>query len=130
MRLAAALVLAAWASWGWTAESWQLVAKDAAASVWVDLASLTRQNQHVVFRERHILIAPQIDPESLRKISEIQYRRLADCQGRKLAVLSRAVFTGNIALVQYEAVHPSRAVLYFPQSDQDQRTLVMVCGAA
>jgi hypothetical protein len=130
MRLAAALLLTVLASGGWAAESWQRVAEDAAASVWVDMASLARQNQQVVFRERHILIAPQVDPESLRKVSEIQYRRLADCKEGKLTVLSRAVFADNNALVQYRAVLDAKASLHPPQSDLDRKVLVTVCGAA
>lgn len=124
------LMLAGWSAGVCAEEVWQQVFADETRVVSVDAASFSRQKQRVVFRERHVLLPPQADPESLRKIAEVQYRRMADCAGRKLTVLSRAAFSETNALVHYEAVLVGKANWIVPRSALENSLLVRACGAA
>lgn len=124
------LLMATLATGAGAAESWQLVFEDDALGIAIDTGSFSREKQRVIFRERHVLKIPQTDPASLRRISELQYRKIADCSGRQVAVLSRAAFSENSALIRYEAVQASKARWSTPQSDQENRVFVRVCGPA
>lgn len=110
-------------------EAWQAVFEDATVSVAVDVASLRREKQTVSFRERHALAVSKVDPESLRRIVEVQYRRLADCRKKRLAVLSQAMFSDQDALVHYEASRPGRLNWLAPRNEQEIRLYEWVCGA-
>lgn len=112
------------------AESWRIVYQGGGTTVSFDAASLKWTGQVVMFRERVAFQPAQIDPASLRRISEVQYRKLADCSFRQMALLSRAVFSENSALVGYEAVHVNKARWQAPQTEQDVTTLIAVCGSA
>jgi hypothetical protein len=83
----------------------------------------------VAFRERHVLAVAEVDPESLRRIVEIQYRRLADCRKKRLAVLSQAMFSEQDALVHYEAAKPEKLNWLAPRNEQEIRLYEWVCGA-
>jgi len=111
-------------------ETWQPLYEDGLISVAIDAASLSRINQTVRFRERETLLKPAVDPAAMRPIQEIQYRRQADCDGRRLSVLSRAVFSRQGALMHYEAVRPATANWDAPQTEREIRLLDAVCGAA
>lgn len=111
-------------------EAWQPLFEDGFVSVAIDAASLDREKQTVTFRQREIMLKPAIDPASMRKIQEIQYRRQADCTGRRLNVLSRTVFSEQGSLMHYEATRPAAANWDAPQSDKDFKLLEVVCGAA
>ena len=110
-------------------EAWQAVFEDATVRVAVDVASLRREKQTVSFRERHALAVSKVDPESLRRIVEVQYRRLADCRKRRLAVLSQAMFSEQDALVHYEASRPGKLNWLAPRNEQEIRLYEWVCGA-
>lgn len=95
----------------------------------VDTASIRRDKQKVMFRERHVLVATEVDAESLRRIVEVQYRRLADCRKKQLAVLSQAKFSEQDALVHYEASRPEKLNWLAPRSEQEIRLYEWACGA-
>lgn len=130
MRILLLLVLSGWSAGLYAQEAWKQVFMDETLVVSVDVASFSRQKQSVVFRERHVLSPPQTDPDSLRKIVEIQYRRMANCVDRKLAVLSRTAFSENNALLQYEAFRAGKAKWIVPRSVLENSLLISVCGAA
>ncbi len=111
-------------------EAWQPVFEDGLIIVAIDTASIRREKQIAVFRERQVLRRPEVDPESMRHIHEVQYRRQADCSGRTLSELSRAVFSVQGTLVRYEANSPTSARWEPPQSDKDFRLIEAVCGQA
>lgn len=111
-------------------ESWQTVFEDAAVSVAIDNASIRRQSQIAVFRERRVMLKPEIDQASMRRVQEIQYRRQVDCAGRMLSELSRAVFSEQGALIHYEANLPVQAKWESPQSGKDLKLIEMVCRPA
>lgn len=111
-------------------EAWQTVFEDASVSVAIDSASIRREKKIAVFRERHILRNQEVDMASLRRIQEIQYRRQADCSRRSLSELSRAVFSEQGALMQYEANHPSQVKWEAPRSGRDIKLIEAVCGLA
>jgi hypothetical protein len=110
-------------------EAWQAVYEDATVRVAVDAASIRREKQTVAFRERHVLAVAEVDPESLRRIVEIQYRRLADCRKKRLAVLSQAMFSEQDALVHYEAAKPEKLNWLAPRTGQEMKIYEWVCGA-
>jgi hypothetical protein len=127
--LAAGVLLAALAPVVHGSEAWHEVYATAGSKVAVDAASLRREKQIVSFRERHVLLAAEVDAASLRPIAEIQYRRLADCQTKRLARLSRAMFSDADALVHYEAARPGRTQWAPPRGDEERRVYEWVCGA-
>ena len=129
MRILLLLLLSGWSAGLYAQEAWKQVFMDETLVVSVDVASFSRQKQNVIFRERHVLSPPQTDPDSLRKIVEIQYRRMANCVDRKLAVLSRAAFSENNALLQYEAFRVGKAKWIVPRSVLENSLLISVCGA-
>lgn len=110
-------------------EAWQAVYEDAKVRVAVDAASIRREKQTVTFRERHALTVAEVDPESLRRIVEVQYRRLADCRKKRLAVLSQAMFSEQDALVHYEAAKPEKLNWLAPRTGQEMKIYEWVCGA-
>lgn len=110
------------------AEAWRPVFEDERIAVFVDVASFARQGSNVRFRERELMHVAYLDAGSLRRITEVQYRRLANCASRRLALLSRAVFSQNSALVGYEAIRPDKAVWFEPVTQRDAAVLLMVCG--
>lgn len=111
-------------------EAWQPVFEDAMIRVAIDSANLNRGKQTVMFREREIQLQTQTDPASMRRIQEIQYRRLANCASRALSVLSRTVFSDRGSLLYYEANRPSTATWNSPQSEREIKLLEAVCGPA
>ena len=109
-------------------ESWRTVFENAALRVDVDTGSLRSDKNMALFRERHRLAAGEIDPESLRHIVEIQIRRQADCRKRRLAVLSRAAFSDQDALVRYEAFRIEKLKWQSPAAEWEMRIYETVCG--
>ncbi len=110
------------------AEAWRPVFEDERFAVFVDVASFARQGSNVRFRERELMRVAYMDAGSLRKIVEVQYRRQANCASRRLAVLSRAFFSQNSALVGYEAIRPEQAIWLEPVTQRDAAVLLTVCG--
>jgi hypothetical protein len=112
------------------AENWRPLYEDDAIGVSVDTASLSRREQFVVFREREFFHKPELDPASMRPVQEVRYLRQADCALRKLSTLSRAAFSAQGVMVQYEATKPEAATWELPRTGRELRLLEVVCGPA
>lgn len=110
-------------------ESWQPVYEDAAMRVAIDLTSLRKDRQTVLFRERHVLAKAEIDADSLRRIVEIQIRRAVDCRRKRLAVQSTAMFSDRDALVRYEASRPDKLTWLAPRNDLEAKIQDWVCAS-
>ncbi|MHB1085337.1 MAG: hypothetical protein ACYCZA_10910 [Thiobacillus sp.] len=105
---------------------WQVVKETPAETISVERPDLHHSTGRVRFRERHVFRGRQIDPASLRPIREILVKRMADCPGRRIATLSRAVFSDNDALIDYRAVRPLHAEWIVMA--RDDMTFRLVCG--
>jgi protoheme ferro-lyase len=127
-HIAGGLLLSAGMNAAQGGEAWQAVYEDASIRVAVDAASIRREKQTLIFRERHVLATAEIDPESLRRIVEIQYRRLVDCRKKRSAVLSRAMFSDQDALVHYESSRPGKLNWLAPNTEQEIRLYEWACG--
>lgn len=92
----------------------------------IDLSSIETAKGHVSFRERHTLLAGQVDPVSLRPIREVLIRQMLDCRRRRIAQLSRAVFSSGDAMISYQAVQP-RLAQWQPIAQKDP-VYALVCG--
>lgn len=121
----AALVLAgpAWAQGGW-----QVVHENAAEIVAVNVASVERHAEGIRFHERRSLRGSQVDVHSQRPLREVLARRVADCRGRRMATLSRAVFADHDALVEHHAVRPRNAS--WQPVVADDPVFRRICGAS
>ncbi|NWG39437.1 MAG: hypothetical protein HXY27_05670 [Hydrogenophilaceae bacterium] len=108
-------------------EAWQPVYEDEAVRVSIDSASISRNGQIVMFRERHALARAEIDQTSLRRIVEIQIRRAVDCRKRRFAIQSKAMFTEQDSMVRYEASRPEKPNWQPPQNEQEVRVYEWVC---
>lgn len=109
-------------------ESWQTVFEDASLSVAIDFASIRREKQIAMFRERQVMRKHELDQASMRRIQEVLYRRQADCSGRMLSELSRAVFSDQGVMIHYEARRPAQVKWEAPQTSRDARLIESVCG--
>lgn len=112
------------------AEAWHVVFEDAAVQVSLDMQNLEWQGVRVIVRERDIYRMPQVDPASLRKMAETQYRKAVDCATRKLAMYSVSAFTESNALFHYQAIQPNKARWSAPASETDRKILATLCGPA
>jgi hypothetical protein len=106
--------------------SLQMVRETSEERVEIDLSSLETARGHVSFRERHTLLAGQVDPDSLRPIREVLIRQILDCRGRRIAQLSRAVFSSDDAMISHQTVQP-RLTQWQPIA-QDDPVYALVCG--
>lgn len=103
-------LVACWASAPVVAEvSWQLISETPAEVISIERSSLQRSGGRVSFRERHVFRDRKIDPGSLRPIREALVKRMVDCPGRRIATLSRAVFSDADVMINYRAVRPRHA---------------------
>lgn len=107
------------------AQNWQVIADLPEAVVSIDAGSVQALAGKLGFHERHALRAGQIDPASLRPLREILERRLVDCRARRVATLSRAVFSTDDALIDHWAVKPQQA-MWQPLPRDDPR-LSLLC---
>ena len=119
--LACVMAMPAWAN-----GPWQVVIDTPAERVAIDLSSIQASNDHVSFRERHTLRAGQTDPGSLRAMREVLIKQMMDCRGRRIALLSRAVFSDDDAMISYQAVQP-RLAKWQPLA-QDNPVYRLVCA--
>jgi len=119
--IACMMALPAWAN-----GSVRVVRETPEIRVEIDLSSIETGKGHVSFRERHTLLAGQIDPGSLRPMREVLIRQRLDCKGRRVAQLSRAVFSTDDAMISYQAVEPRLA--RWQPIKQDDPVYVLVCG--
>lgn len=115
---------------GQAGEAWQPVFEDASVSVAVDSSSIRREGRLAVFRERMVLLKPELDQASMRPVKEVQHRRQIDCVGHVLSDLSRVVFSDQGALLHYEASRPSAVKWDAPKSDKDFKLIEVVCRSA
>lgn len=94
----------------------------------IELSSLERSAGRVSFRERHALRGGQVDPGSLRPVREVLARRMVDCRSRRIATLSRAVFSDDDALIEHRAMRPSHAE--WQLIEKDDPVFRLVCGGS
>lgn len=107
---------------------WRVVAESGSESVLIDFGSLQRSAGQVSFRERRIVRDGQAHSGSLRPVRDVLAKRLADCRGRRIATLSRAVFSDNDALIDHQATRPHQAV-WQPVPSADP-LFEQVCGSS
>jgi hypothetical protein len=119
--IACVMVLPVWAN-----GSLRMVRETSEERVEIDLSSIETTKGHVSFRERHTLLAGQVDPVSLRPIREELIRQMLDCRRRRIAQLSRAVFSNDDAMISYQAVQP-RLARWQPIAQKDP-VYALVCG--
>lgn len=112
----------------WANGRWQVVSETPVEVVAIDLSSIETGKDQVVFHERHTLQGGQTDPGSLRPIREVLIKQRMDCRGRRIALVSRAVFSSDDALISYEAVQP-RLAKWQPVAP-DAPVYRLVCGTS
>ncbi|MCA1978564.1 MAG: hypothetical protein LDL19_04940 [Thiobacillus sp.] len=105
--------------------NWQVIADLPEAVVSIDTGSVQPMVDKQGFHERHAMRAGQTDPASLRPVREILEKRLIDCRARRVATLSRAVFSTDDALIDHWAVKP-REAKWQPLARDDPR-LSLLC---
>ncbi|MBT9591099.1 MAG: hypothetical protein IV089_09345 [Thiobacillus sp.] len=88
---------------------WQVMTESPSETLSIELSSIARAANRVSFRVRHALRDGQVDPNTQRPMREILAKRMVDCRTRRVATLSRAVFSDNDALIDYQAVRPVQA---------------------
>jgi hypothetical protein len=94
--------------------------------VTIDLSRLERIAGRVSFHERRVMRGRQLHPGSLRPMREVLSRRVADCSVRRVATLSRAIFSDEDALIEYQATRLGQAI-WQPLSPGDP-LLGQLCG--
>lgn len=119
--LACLLVVPAWAD-----GAWRVVAETPRETVSIDFDSLQRNAGRVSFRERRVMLGVQTDPNSLRPMREVLSRRVIDCRARRIATLSRAVFSDDDAMIDHQATRLNQAV-WQPVPAED-RVFKQMCG--
>jgi Txe/YoeB family toxin of Txe-Axe toxin-antitoxin module len=119
--LACLLVVPAWAD-----GAWRVVAETLHETVSIDFDSLQRNAGRVSFRERRVMLGVQTDPNSLRSMREVLSRRVIDCRARRIATLSRAVFSDDDAMIDHQATRLNQAV-WQPIPAED-RVFKQMCG--
>ena len=115
------LVVPAWAD-----GTWRVVAETPCETVSIDFDSLQRNAGRVSFRERRAMLGVQTDPKSLRPMREVLSRRVIDCRARRIATLSRAVFSDDDAMIDHQATRLNQAV-WQPIPAED-RVFKQMCG--
>ena len=119
--IACLLVVPAWAD-----GTWRVVAETPRETVSIDFDSLQRNAGRVSFRERRVMFGVQTDPNSLRPMREVLSRRVVDCRARRIATLSRAVFSDDDAMIDHQATRLNQAV-WQPVPAED-RVFKQMCG--
>ena len=110
----------------WANEPWRVMRETPAEVVAIDLSSLERSAGQVRFRERRVVRDGRIHPNSLRPVREVLSRGVVDCRARRIATLSRAVFSDEDALIDHQATRLQQAVWQLlPREDSLFRQL---CG--
>ena len=109
MRALSGLLVCALAFPVWAGGQWRVVSDTPAETISVELSSLERGADRVSFRLRHALRDGQVDQSSRRPVREILAKRMVDCSTRRVATLSRAVFSNDDAMINYQAVRMAQA---------------------
>lgn len=106
---------------------WQVMAESPSETTSIELSSIERTAHRVSFRVRHALRGGQVDLNTQRPMRETLAKRMVDCRGRRVATLSRAVFSDNDALIHYQAVRPAKAE--WMAMTADDPLLKLLCGS-
>lgn len=109
IRAAAGVLVCALACPAAANGQWQVLAESPSGTTLIELSSIARAANRVSFRVRHALRDGQLDLNTQRPMREILAKRMVDCRTRRVATLSRAVFSDHDALIDYQAVRPARA---------------------
>lgn len=110
----------------WPESTWRVVSDHPNEVVSIDLASLQRNAGRVDFREQRRMRDVQLHPGSQRPVRAILSRRAFDCERRRMATLSRAVFTDDDALIEHQAVRSQQAA--WKALPRDEPAFRLVCG--
>ena len=105
---------------------WQVMAESPSETSSIELSSIERTANRVSFHIRHTLRDGRIDLNTQRPMREILLKRMVDCRSRRVATLSRAVFSDNDALIHYQAVQPAKAE--WTTMTADDPLFKLVCG--
>lgn len=105
---------------------WQVLAESPSETTLLELSGIERTANRVSFRVRHSLRDGRIDLNTQRPMREILLKRMVDCQSRRVATLSRAVFSDNDALINYQAAQPAKAE--WTAMTADDPLFKLVCG--
>ena len=114
------------------AEAWRLAYELKGSRVEIDEQSIEKSGPQITWRERQVMLPPVSEPNSLRMVREIQWRKQADCRKQQVKILSHAAFSEDDALVGYEGVRPSKAIISpFPRLTLPERkSIEALCGRA
>jgi hypothetical protein len=104
--------------------AWQALDESPEGVRLIDPVRVESRNGKVQFHERLVLAAGQTDPASLRPMREVLERRVLDCGTRRVATLSRAVFSDQDALIEHQATRP-RAADWQPLPADDPRVRLL-----
>lgn len=126
MRAVLGLLVGMLALPAWANGRWQVMAVSPVEIISVELTSLERGVDFVSFRVRHALSDGKIDPSSQRPVREILAKHMVDCRSGRVATLSRAVFSDNDAMINYQAVLPIKAE--WQAMTLDDPLFKLVCG--
>lgn len=88
---------------------WQVMAESPSETTSIELSSIVRAAHRVSFRVRQALRDGQMDLNTQRPMCEILARRMVDCRSRRVATLSRAVFSDKDTLIHYQTAQPAKA---------------------
>lgn len=83
--------------------AWQALDESPEGVRMIDLGRVERQGTTIRFHERQVLREGQVDAASLRPMREVLERRVLDCRSRRVATVSRAVFSDQDALIEHRA---------------------------
>ncbi|MFP5408733.1 MAG: surface-adhesin E family protein [Gammaproteobacteria bacterium] len=112
------------ASPAWSESMWRVVSDSPSEVVSIDLASLQRSAGRIGFREQRRMRDVQLHPGSRRPVRAILARRVFDCERRRMATLSRAVFSDDDALIEHQAVRLPQAAWHALPRDEPAYRLV------
>lgn len=103
-----------------------MISETPAETLSIELSTLERSADRVSLRARHALRDGSVDSGSQRPMREILAKYWVDCSGRRVATLSRAVFSDNDAMISHQAVRPAKAA--WREMDSDDPLYKRACG--
>lgn len=119
------LAFTLWLAWPLAGvAAWQTLDASPEGVRQIDPARVELRGGTLHFHERLLLSAGQIDPASLRPMREVLERRVMDCRARRVATLSRAVFSDQDALIEHRAAQP-KASDWQVLPDEDPRVRLL-----
>ena len=105
-----------------------MVSETPRETVSLGLSSLERDADMVSWRQRHTMRHEFFNLGSVRPIREVLAKRVIDCGRNRAATLSRAVFSDNDALIDYQATRPKQAA--WQPISRDAPLYRLACGAS